>query len=247
MNSENRYDERFLGVTPKSQLAFEDKHHKTLRLFSNNQFDRILDIGCGDGNFSKNIKEACKAKEIYGIELSTNGVEIAKENGVIAIHADIEIDFPFQSNYFDAVYAGEIIEHVYDTDHVLEEIFRVLRAGGILVITTPNLASIHNRIALLMGFLPLPLAVSTKYNVGHIYKGKNQRFPQSADHLRVFTLRSLIELLTIHKFEILKVQGSSAILPKNMRFLNIITLVEKFINIFPSLSYRLIILCQKSV
>ena len=60
---------------------------------------------------------------------------------------------PFEDGTFDAVFAGEIIEHLVDTGAFVAELRRVLAPGGIAVITTPNLAS-NNRARLLLGRYP---------------------------------------------------------------------------------------------
>jgi len=59
-------------------------------------------------------------------------------------HFDAERDpFPYEGGHFDLVIAGEILEHmIYDPMHLLLESRRVLREGGTLLITTPNVASI---------------------------------------------------------------------------------------------------------
>ena len=59
------------------------------------------------------------------------------------------------------------------------------------------------------------------------------------------TLRSLKELLKIHKFEILEVKGSCAMLPENMRFKRFVKAVDKFFSMFPGLSYRVIVVVRK--
>ena len=62
---------------------------------------------------------------------------------------------PISNACLDAVFAGEIIEHLVDTDSFIAEIARVLRPGGHTVITTPNLASFENRLRLLAGIYPI--------------------------------------------------------------------------------------------
>lgn len=153
MKAKNKYIEKFVGSTPRGGEKLEDRHRKVLEIFSGQQFDRILDVGCGDGNFSVLLKEACKAKEVYGIEISEKGVESAKNSGVKAFQLDIdEEDFPFEDSYFDAIFAGEIIEHLYDTDRFLDEVYRILKLNGLLILTAPNLSCWHNKISLLFGF-----------------------------------------------------------------------------------------------
>jgi len=244
MKAKNKYAEKFVGITSKEYSELEDRYRKVLTIFSKYKFERVLDIGCGDGNFSSLLKETCEAKEVHGIEVSEKGVKNAIKNGIKALQLDIDAeDFPFDDDYFDAVFAGEIIEHLFDSDHFLDEVHRCLKASGILVLTTPNLAAIHNRIVLLFGYQPFPMGVSTRMNIGRAYEPDSGL--QSLDHIRVLTLHSLKELLKIHRFEILDVKGSCAMLPKDMRFSTMIRLFDKFLSLTPSLSYRVIISSKK--
>jgi len=81
-------------------------------------------------------------------------------------------------------------------------------------------------------------------NIGRVYEPDSEH-AQSLDHVRVMTLRSLKELLKIHKFKILEVKGSCAMLPENMRFRSFIKAVDKFFSKFPSLAYRSVVVCRK--
>ena len=242
MKSKKKYAEKFVGITPRDYEELEDRHKKVLDIFSRYKFERILDVGCGDGNFSVLLKEACKAKEVYGIEISEKGVEMARKNGVKCYQLDVdEEDFPFEDNYFDAVTAFELIEHLFDPDHFLDEVYRVLKPNGIFVLTTPNLASIHNRIALLFGYQPFPTSVSLRRDVGKVL-----HFPCGINpgrtHIRVFTLRSLRKLLRIHKFKVVEVKGSCAMLPKtSSKFFQALDLLFSYI---PQLAYRIILISE---
>ncbi len=56
---------------------------------------------------------------------------------------------------YDLVFAGEIIEHLVDTDGFLQQCNLLLRANGRLILTTPNLGSFENRLRLLLGRYPI--------------------------------------------------------------------------------------------
>lgn len=245
------YTDRFVGITSKEIEERGDRHKKVIDEFSKHNFNRILDVGCGDGNFSILLKEVCKAKEVYGIEISVKGVESARNNRVRAFQLDIaEEDFPFGDNYFDAVYAGGIIEHLFNVDHFLDETFRVLKPNGIFTLDTPNLASIYNRIALLLGYLPFDMQVSLRYPVGHlyenIYKSKEGSYVRGSDHIRLFTLKSLVMLLEKHKFSILSIYGSSDLISINSPLISsLIKFIDALLVKIPSLSRVTMIVCGK--
>ncbi|MBN1761692.1 MAG: methyltransferase domain-containing protein [Methanomicrobia archaeon] len=241
MRNKKRYADRFVGTTPSDEKQLEDRQQKVLALFGRYKFERILDVGCGDGNFSVLLQEACKAEEVCGLEISAKGVELARSNGVKCLQLDVdEDDFPFEAEYFDAVFAGEVIEHVFDTDHFLDEVHRILKPDGTFVLTTPNLAAIHNRIALLFGYQPYPMKVSLNYALGHfIYPGWG-----ASEHVRVMTRKGLVELLRVHGFKIIRITASGMSFPKDFQLfgLNLIKAIDKLITrLFPSLGYHSIV------
>jgi len=65
---------------------------------------------------------------------------------------------PFENNYFDFVFAGEIIEHLFDSRFFLKEVHRVLKINGYLILSTPNLARIDDRLKFLLGKTPRQIA-----------------------------------------------------------------------------------------
>ena len=235
--------DKFVGITQREN---EDRHKKVLKFFSKYRFSTILDVGCGDGNFSILLKEACGAREVYGIEISEKGVELARKKGVKCFRLDIdEEDFPFEDNYFDAVFAGEIIEHLFDPDHFLDEVYRVLKPRGIFSLTTPNLASIYNRIALLLGYQPFLMNPSLRYPIGHLYEPLYYQEPiPGSDHIKLFTYRSLIQLLKIHNFKVIKTIGARSI-SKKVGFGSLINIIDMLIVRIPSLSHRLVVVCER--
>ena len=168
----------------------DDRIKKVLKLASElkGRTENLLDIGCGDGINTVLLKEALGASAVYGIDISPGACEAAGQRGVDSICFDIEEGIlPFPDEYFDAIFCGEIIEHLFDTDHLLDEIYRLLKPGCSCIITTPNLAAWYNRLSLLLGFQPHLTAASLEhYQAGKLFRGTSG----GRDHIRVMTLRA---------------------------------------------------------
>jgi ubiquinone/menaquinone biosynthesis C-methylase UbiE len=99
---------------------------------------RILDIGCGNGDFLAHL--AHLGWEIYGTEFSTAACGLAEGRGVRVHHGDLT-SARFPSNFFDVVTLWHVLEHLPEPREELEEIKRVLRADGLVVVEVPNSAS----------------------------------------------------------------------------------------------------------
>ncbi len=233
--------EKYVGSTPKDNEDLKDMHTKVLEIFSNRKFERILDVGCADGNFSVLLKESCDAKDVYGIDISRKGVESAKRNGVKAFQLNIdEEDFPFEDDYFDAIFCGHLIEHLFDTDHLLDEVYRTLRGRGLCVISTGNLTSLYDRIFIFFGYQPSFIGVSLKHSVGCM---KGIKAPP--DHIRPFAHNSFKELLKIHNLKILKIKGRRVENLPDVPFTRLFIAMDKILSHFPSLSCGLIAIVEK--
>jgi len=108
---------------------------------------RLLDVGCGVGTVSLELEN--RGFEVYGIDFSSVAIEKAKEKGINAMLCDVDAEgIPFEDNYFDVVWAGDILEHVFDPIFLLEEISRVLKPTGKGLISTPNDMNLHRRISI---------------------------------------------------------------------------------------------------
>ena len=103
------------------------------------------------------------------------------------------------------------------------------------MITTPNLASVYNRIALLFGFQPFATRVSLIHPVGHLIEPPwdkviyTRETEHSMEHIKVFTLRSLKALVKLHGFTINRVKGYRVIPVGNsdMRFSHLVQNVDR--------------------
>jgi SAM-dependent methyltransferase len=105
---------------------------------------------------------------------------------------------------FDVVFCGEIIEHLFSPDALLDEIRLVMRDDAILVLSTPNLGYYVNRLLLLAGISPLYLENSSEAKLGRRFRWLGQG-NSTEGHIRLFTYRALRDLLERKGFEALKV------------------------------------------
>jgi SAM-dependent methyltransferase len=158
----------------------ETRLTKAARLIAEEPPGRLLDVGCGAGEFSARFLAA--GWRVFGLDLVEGQVLRAVDRGLRAVVGEVADSLPFRAGSIDLVFAGEIIEHLIDTDGFLAEIRRVLRPGGTVILTTPNLASFENRLRLLLGRYP----EWVDYRLG------------SSGHVRAYTPRVLKAQLAEH-------------------------------------------------
>lgn len=103
---------------------------------------RILDVGCGSGVFGAAIKEERgHSVEVDGIEIDADAARraVSKLNRVVT--GDVEkAGLPFPHEYFDVIVYGDILEHLMDPWGVLKRHKDLLRPGGCVVASIPNIA-----------------------------------------------------------------------------------------------------------
>ena len=168
----------------------------------------LLDLGCGRG-FLLNQLAARGLTGLTGMDVYD---DVVAERFTYS-RGDITRQLPFDDARFDCVVAGEVIEHVPNPDELLREVRRVLVPGGTLILSTPNLVSWANRILVPMGIQPLSTETSSEVALGrrHPVLGQGN---QVQGHLKVFTFRSLAEILERYGFEVISREGVPAFFPK---------------------------------
>jgi ubiquinone/menaquinone biosynthesis C-methylase UbiE len=154
--------------------------------------DRVLDVGCGAGEFSAALLEA--GAQPVAVDVAAEALRRARER-VPALDARLWREgqpLPAEDASFDVAWAGEVIEHVTDVAPWLSELRRVLRPRGTLLVTTPD----HGRGTL------LALALSRRRFAAH--------FDPRADHVRFFSRRTLHELLDDLGFDVAELRSRHA-------------------------------------
>lgn len=98
---------------------------------------RFLEVGCGIGYFSNRATDI--GAYVTGIDVGPKLIEICKSKNKSAhFRVGSASDIPFKNNIFEVLLSTEVIEHVDDQSKAINEMIRVVKPGGLLVITTPN-------------------------------------------------------------------------------------------------------------
>lgn len=163
---------------------------------------RILDAGCGRGFYVYALSMLSFPKEICGIDIKEEYLKVAKQNCIdkrVQLQQTSIYNLPFPDEYFDCVISSEILEHLKDDGKALQELKRVIRKNGILLITVPN----YN-----FPFLwdPINWILMRIFNT-HINKNIWWLAGIWADHERLYTKKQLLSIIDkyfkIHKANVL--------------------------------------------
>lgn len=185
-----------------------------LSLLERNSKAKLLDLGCNDGKWTKDLAEVIGTSNQYGIEIVDKAIEKCRKNKVKVKKGDLNRKFPFDSSYFDVVHANQVIEHVAFIDAFIDEIYRVLKPSGYVIISTENASSWHNIFASIMGWQIFSLTnVSTvQCGIGNPFavhrEEKLNRSMFSWTHKTVFNYLGLKEIFEVHRFKNVEIKGA---------------------------------------
>ena len=157
--------------------------------FLPDDYARVLEIGCGEGRFSDNLKSG---SEVWGIEPDGDALAAApgKLHRVLAgRYEDVHGELP--ESHFDLVICNDVIEHMEDHDRFFRSIRSKIAPGGSLVASIPNVRYVRNLFRLIV-------RKEWEYEDDGVL---------DRTHLRFFTEKSLKRCLIRHGFEIAKFGG----------------------------------------
>ena len=193
----NRYETASDPCISKTSTV---EHVAELLCSLNMKVDRILDIGGnrGDNLFYLSKKLGSTENVVLDIYIPQHPMP-----GLRYIVGDALSVENSERDKFDIVLLMDILEHVADTDRLIENARSYVSPNGFIVLTTPNLSSLVCRISLLLGFLPPPMEVSFR-NASY---GRFSLGGPPVGHIRVFTYNALVDFSISHGLTISKISG----------------------------------------
>ncbi len=188
--AERAYREEVWEQVPAGALPERFELRREFLLGAVQPGQRVLDLGCGEGFFAAALSDAgasVLAADIAAEPLRRAG---AAHPGLELKLLEAEAAWELPDAAFDAVWAGEVIEHVADTVGWMSEVRRVLRPHGRLLLTTP-----------LLGRYELLSAALSR-------RAFEARFDPRSDHLHHYSQASLAALIDRFGFERIAVRAA---------------------------------------
>ncbi len=133
------------NVVPRLTLAASFFNLRGCRL--------IIDVGGNDGFFASLVKGVNPDIVVDSIDLCE---ELYPKSQSVRVNYNYDVTkpWPITSDSYDGIHLGAIIEHVFDYKTLFDESFRILKPGGFLFISTPNVVCLKHRIEILFGRMP---------------------------------------------------------------------------------------------
>jgi SAM-dependent methyltransferase len=195
-----------------SNSADRLNRHNILSMADPTPRESLCDLGCDDGVWTLEVARAYGCRKLYGVEIVPERAEQARARGIEVAVSDLVGRFPYEDGSMDVVHANQVIEHMTDVDNFMAEIKRVLRVGGVAIVSTENGSSWHNIFAALMGWQIFSATNISKLTGGlgnpmAIHRG-NALELSSWTHKTIFNYRGLKELAEVHGLKVVKVMGA---------------------------------------
>lgn len=178
------------GYFEHNDFDENDLNPKFKEIFDVEKKGNFLDIGCGNGSVVFAAKKYGWNAE--GIDLNEGAVKRAKSKGLKITHTNID-NFKGRKNYYDLIFMGDLIEHVKTPKKTMQKAKNLLKVGGKIVLSTPNLNS----------FFPKYSYVVSKIT-GIIWS-----HPSPPYHLFEFSDKEFVKFLKKEGFEIEKISYSN--------------------------------------
>ena len=163
---------------------------------------RILDVGCG--RLALLSKHVHRSDDYQGCDIVPE--ELAKIERFTSIDLNSQSLLEKFDGPFDLIFCGEVVEHLFNPDALLDDLRALMGGDSLLLLSTPNLAYLLNRVLLLAGISPMFLENSGRRKLGRRTKLLGQG-NETQGHIRLFTYRAMLDLLELERLELLRAYG----------------------------------------
>lgn len=194
--------------------AYEKNLENILLLAEKDSKAKFIDLGCDDGKWTMKVAGTINTNDVYGIDLISDRIKLAKKSGMKVVGGDLNKKLPYNDACCNVVHANQVIEHISDSDLFVSEIYRILKKDGYAIISTENLASWHNIFALIFGYMPFSLTNTSSKTAAlgnPLDAHSNESFCWLANtwqHQRVFTTLGWKHLFELHGFKVERILGA---------------------------------------
>jgi ubiquinone/menaquinone biosynthesis C-methylase UbiE len=193
----------------------------------------MLDVGCGYGGIAASLRDELGVERVHGVDIDGAVIGEAASKGVPVVEVDVAAGpLPYPDASFDIVTCFGMLDYLDWFDVAVREFSRVLTPGGIVAVTLPNLASWHNRIALLFGYQPRDVEFCSVRAVG---LAPFYRSVTPVGHVHSVTTRAFREFMDVMGFEELRTLG---LRPRNNPAPWPLRAVDQIVGRFPTAARR---------
>lgn len=189
----------------------ESKDRRFLAVLEYNPHAKAIDLGCGDGDFSVKVKEKIGCSEMWGVDICDESLEKAEKRGIIVREANLNSTLPLEAGSYDVIISNQVVEHLFYPVKFMKEVYRILRPNGYAVISTENLSSWDNIVALLFGYTPFSVEFDCGLRkIGNPFSPHEKKLKGEYvySHVRIFAWNGLVELARFLRFKPEEVFGS---------------------------------------
>ena len=177
------YEEYYKDREKKKALGYRLKRRtkeviKAILKHKGRKVNSILDVGCADGKMLELLLEEVKVHNYKGVDFDQKLINLANEDIKKHLEVGNALNLRFKDNNFDVLISTAVIEHLENPEKFLKESYRVLKEGGIIILTTPS-----------------PLFEKLGTLVGHL---------KDETHFETYNLKELKSLLRKNGFRILE-------------------------------------------
>lgn len=198
------------------QYHYQSLKRREMLAFVPDSCKVILEIGCGDGSFSEQLKLE-RSAQVWGVELNPEVAALAEKKLDKVLCGDLlELIKELPAGYFDCIICNDILEHFVHTSSLIRELKKLLRPDGYITSSLPNFRYVGNLWEIL---------------VKKDFEYKNSGILDYT-HYRFFTQKSIVRMFSDLGFTVVKSEGINPTPSLKVKIFNLI-----FFNHFSDIPY----------